>query len=384
MPKISAARPAAMLLAACLASTPLHAASESVVYAFKGGADGQAPLGGMVKIGAALYGTTEQTVFKLTSPGIDHVLANFAAFGAGGESNGPLLNVGGTLYGAAIIGGPNDCGGSGCGAIFKLGPNGTPILVYAFRGGTDGAYPTGGLTDIGGALYGTTLFGGSAGCGDARGCGTVFKVTPDGTETVLYAFDGGQDGSTGAIYPGAAMIESGGIMYGTTEAGGAQGGGTVFRITPSGVMKILYSFQGGADGADVNGGLVELGGAFYGTTAYGGVADAGTIFKITKSGAESVLYAFKGCADGSQPVGSLLAVDGVLYGTTSAGGAAGQGTMFEVTPAGVETVLHSFRGGADGASPNGGLIRGTRSFYGTTSAGGAGGFGTVFRVTPKD
>jgi uncharacterized repeat protein (TIGR03803 family) len=380
--------PAAVLLAAMLASSPLHAASESVIYAFKGGADGQAPLGGVVKVGAALYGTTDQTVFKLTSPGIDRVLAEFTAFGSGGESNAALLNVGGTLYGTAVTGGANDCGGAGCGAVFKLGQGGTPILVYAFKGGSDGAYPSGGLTDIGGTLYGTTLFGGGGGCGDARGCGTVFKLTADGTETVLYAFSGGYDGATGAIYPGAAMIAVGDTLYGTTEAGGVNGGGTVFSITPSGTMKVLYSFKGGEDGSDVNGGLVELGGALYGTTAFGGIADAGTVFKITTSGAETVLYPFKGCADGSQPVGSLLKVDGMLYGTTTGGGTGGDGTLFQITPAGAETVLHSFRGGADGASPNGGLIRGTRSFYGTTYAGGlgtcTGGCGTVFRVTPKD
>jgi uncharacterized repeat protein (TIGR03803 family) len=372
-----------MLLAAILASPPSRAASESVVYAFKGGADGQGPLGGMLKIGADLYGTTNQTVFKLTSPGIDQVLADFTAPGAAGESNGPLLNIGGTLYGAAFIGGAYICGGGGCGSIFRLGPNGAPTLVYAFKGGADGAYPTGGLIDVGGTLYGTTLFGGGTGCGDARGCGTVFKLAPGGVETVLYAFDGGQDGSSGAIYPGAAMIESGGTMYGTTEAGGADGGGTVFSITPAGAMKMLYSFRGGTDGTGVNGGLVELGGAFYGTTAYGGLADAGTVFRISKSGVEDIVYAFKGCADGSQPVGSLLAVGGTLYGTTSAGGTAGEGTVFQVTPAGMETVLHSFHGAADGVSPNGGLIRGTRSFYGTTYGGGTGGYGTVFRVTPK-
>jgi uncharacterized repeat protein (TIGR03803 family) len=373
-----------MLLASIFVSPAAHAASESVVYAFKGGADGQGPLGGVLKVGAALYGTTDQTLFKITSPGIDQVVADFTAPGAAGESNGALLNVGGTLYGAATIGGAGNCGGGGCGSIFKLSPAGTPTLVYAFKGGIDGAYPTGGLTNIRGTLYGTTLFGGSTGCGDARGCGTVFRLAPDGTETVLHVFNGGQDGDIGAIYPGAAMIESGGIMYGTTEAGGAQGGGTVFSITPAGAVRVLYSFQGGADGSDVNGGLVELGGVFYGTTAYGGSADEGTVFTITKSGTESVIYAFKGSADGGQPAGSLLAFGGVLYGTTTNGGTAADGTMFQITPAGIETVLHSFRGGADGASPNGGLIRGTRSFYGTTYAGGPSGYGTVFRVTPKD
>ena len=180
-------------------------------------------------------------------------------------------------------------------------------------------------------------------------------------------------------------------MYGTTEYGGANRYGTVFKITPSGALTKLYSFcsqSGCADGANPFGPLVQAtDGNLYGTTQIGGANTSGcggqgcgTVFKITPSGTLTTLYSFcsqSGCPDGANPYSRLVqATDGNFYGTTVSGGAftycgfaGGCGTVFKITPSGSLTTLHSFDGG-DGAGPLG-LVQATGgNFYGTTSSGG--------------
>ena len=244
----------------------------------------------------------------------------------------------------------------------------------------NGAQPSGSLVQgADGNFYGTTYDGG------ANGVGTVFKITLSGTLTTLYSF-GGADDAVGTS-PDAGLVQaSDGNFYGTTSEGGAGLGGGVFKITPGGTLTTLYSFTRSADGEHPEAALIQAtDGNFYGTTSGSGVnttAPAGTVFKITPQGVLTTLYTFSG-ADGSQPNALVQAADGNLYGTTSGGGANGLGTVFKITPGGTLTMLYSFTGHADGSKPYAGLIQGTDgNFYGTASGGGANGAGTLFKTTP--
>jgi uncharacterized repeat protein (TIGR03803 family) len=261
-------------------------------------------------------------------------------------------------------------------------------LLYSFKGLPDGAIPVAALLERGGALYGTTVTGGTGRYCSAGPCGTVFKVSPDGAESVVYNFTGGADGA----YPRASLIAHDGRLYSTTPDGG-YGEGTVFAVTPTGIGYGLYSFGfSSSDGEFPQGALLDLNGTFYGTTAYGGTnidcgtfsQACGTAFKITTAGAETVLYSFgANASDGQEPYGALVAVKGKLYGTTSEGGV-GYGTVFSLTLEGTEHVLHAFGGPpGDGAFPSANLIAVNGTLYGTTYLGGEGvGHGVVFAITP--
>jgi len=202
-------------------------------------------------------------------------------------------------------------------------------VLYSFKGG-DGSSPYAGLLNVKGTLYGTTYDGG------ASNYGTVFSITTSGTETVLHSFKGGSgDGES----PLAGLINVKGTLYGTTFTGGVDGfDGTVFKITPSGTETLLYSFKGNTgtalDGERPQAGLINLKGTLYGTTYNGGASNYGTVFSITTSGTETVLYSFKGgSGDGESPLAGLINVKGTLYGTTLEGGASrGYGTVFSITP----------------------------------------------------
>jgi uncharacterized repeat protein (TIGR03803 family) len=295
----------------------------------------------------------------------------------------------GNLYGTTWDGG-------GYGTVFKITPSGTLTTLYSFcfEGGTctDGAEPYAGLVQAtDGDLYGTTYGGG------ASNAGTIFKITSSGTLTTLYSFCS-QGGCADGKNPFAGLVQaSNGDLYGTTYSGGTRGGGgTVFKITPSGTLTTLYSFCS-EEGCGENpfAGLVQASnGDLYGTTYSGGAYNAGTIFKITPSGTLTTLYSFcseGGCADGESPsLGGLVqATNGDLYGTTYLGGAGGGGTVFRITVSGTLTTLHSFcsEGGdpcTDGANPYAGLVQATDGdLYGTTYGGGAVGWGTVFKITPS-
>ena len=249
-------------------------------------------------------------------------------------------------------------------------------VLYSFAGNPDGGTPAAGLiqgTD--GNFYGTTEVGG------ANNYGTVFKITPAGVETVLYSFMGGSDGE----YSAAELVQgSDGNFYGTTVAGGTNDYGTVFKITPAGVETVLYTFTGGNDGGNPAAALIQgPDGNFYGTTENGGTSAEGTVFRITPAGVETVLYTFTGANDGANPAaGLILGTDGNFYGTTQYGGPSNDGTAFEVTPAGIETVLYSFTGGNDGERPVAGLLKAADgNFYGMTVLGGTAGSGAIFKIT---
>jgi uncharacterized repeat protein (TIGR03803 family) len=294
----------------------------------------------------------------------------------------------GDLYGTTLSGGTS--GTNSAGTIFKITPGGTLTTLYSFcsqTNCTDGADPYAGLVQASnGDLYGTTYFGGT------NGQGTVFKITQGGTPTTLYSFCS-QSGCTDGADPYAGLVQAAnGDFYGTTVYGGADGFGTVFKITPSGTLTTLYRFCSDypscTDGADPYAGLVQAAnGDFYGTT-YGGGANGnyGTVFKITPGGTLTTLYSFcsqSGCTDGDHPEAGLVqAADGDFYGTTSGSGFS-IATVFKITPTGTLTTLHSFNGTTDGATPAAGLVQATNGdFYGTASSG-ANGYGTVFKITPS-
>jgi uncharacterized repeat protein (TIGR03803 family) len=235
-----------------------------------------------------------------------------------------------------------------------------------------------------GNLYGTTQDGGT------DGGGTIFKTTLEGRLT-NYSFNGNANG----VMPYAGLILAGdGTFYGTTSNGGI-GFGTVFKINRQGTLTTLHSFCEQppycADGGQPQAGLIEgADGNFYGTTVEYGTTHGGTVFRINSVGTLIPLYSFcmqPNCADGESPSAPLTqASDGNFYGTTLFGGNAicepdGCGTVFKITPGGKLTTLHSFNG-ADGNYPLAGLIQAADGgLYGTTGSGGSGGNGTVFRIT---
>lgn len=248
---------------------------------------------------------------------------------------------------------------------------------------TDGEYPEGLVQGADGSLYGTTQDGG------AFGYGSIFKITPLGRLTTLYNFCsvGCEDGA----YPIGALIQSAhGDFYGTTNGGGATGQGTVFKITTSGELTTLYSFCPNGlfnctDGDGPFAGLVQAtNGNFYGTTQLGGANNYGTVFKISPSGKLTTLHSFDG-TDGFDPVAPLVqASDGNLYGTTQQDGANGAGTIFRITPGGTLTTIYNFcslTNCTDGSAPVTGLIQATDgNLYGTTG-GYPVSYGTVFKIT---
>jgi uncharacterized repeat protein (TIGR03803 family) len=366
----------------------------SVLYGFKGGKeDGAHPEAGLLSVKGTIYGTTYNgatrctrgrprcgSVFAITTSGKEAVLYSFKGYPDDGEyPTAGLINVNGTLYGTTPFGGANCGPSSGCGTVFSVTSSGAETVLHSFGGSGDGAYPTG-LINFKGTLYGTTHGGGAYSCGNNGNCGTVFSMTPSGTETVLYSFGAGsRDGE----YPAAGLTTLNGALYGTTFEGGQNGEGTVFKMSTSGTERVLYSFKGGKrDGESPEAPLVALHGTLYGTTYYGGgtgcALGCGAVFSITTSGKETVLYSFKGYPDdGEYPTAGLIAVNGTLYGTTSGGGYSsgcefgqGCGIVFSVTSSGTETVLHSFGGSGDGGDPEAGLIDVDGTLYGTTNAGG--------------
>jgi uncharacterized repeat protein (TIGR03803 family) len=206
----------------------------------------------------------------------------------------------------------------------------------------------------------------------------VFKITLTGTLTTLHSFD-----STDGDAPRALVRATDGNFYGTATQGGTNGGGTVFKITPSGKLTTLYNFcsqSGCTDGANPIAGLVQAtDGNFYGTATQGGANGYGTVFKITPSGKLTTLDSFG--PYGFPEATLVLATDGNFYGTTSSGGAAGDGTIFKITPSGKLTTLHTFDG-TDGEFTAAALVQDTNGkFYGTAPGGGANGDGTVFSLS---
>ena len=319
---------------------------------------------------------------------------------SGDQPRGALLQAAdGNLYGTTYT----------RGTVYRITPNGTLTTLYLFCSQpncVDGAYPAAGLVqDTDGDFYGTTMFGGAQSTpAKASGYGTIFKITPGGTFTTLYSFCSQAECADG-FYPAARLVQAAdGDFYGTTADGFSangfyRGGGTIFKITPSGTLTTLYKFcpqtypTNCPDGTHPSELAPASDGDLYGTTSE-------TVFEITPAGALATLYRFcsqANCADGNGSSSALFqAANGAFYGTTPGGGAndspypGGAGTIFKITPDGTLTTLYSFCSQisptgycADGAFPQTGLVQGTDgNFYGTTQAGGVNGDGTLFKMSP--
>jgi uncharacterized repeat protein (TIGR03803 family) len=317
--------------------------STQTLYSFQGGADGAQPEGSLVAIDGVLYGTTEYggsagdgTVFSITPSGNEHVVYSFKG---GTDGATPILAglgaSGGKLYGTTNAGGDDGCRSQnsvGCGTLFVVTTSGVERVLHRFTGKPDGAGPAGTLIASGGAFYGTTSYGGHY----DNGC--VFKFSGS-SEQIVYSFKGYPDGAT----PYAGLTVAGGDFFGTTALGGAFGdAGTIFELTPSGTERVLYSFKGAPDGALPYAGLTLVGGTMYGTTMYGGstepacvgrgIVGCGIVFDIDKSGRYGSLYRFKGHADGEDPWSPLVFENKLLYGTTLGGGTRDNGTLFQIQP----------------------------------------------------
>lgn len=316
---------------------------ENVLYAFQGGSDGSAPQGGVVLDGAGnIYGTTglggsnnDGTVFELSANGTKSVLYAFQGANDGNSPIGNLVMDGaGNLYGVTNLGGNSPiCGTDGCGTVFKVTPSGEESVLHTFQAGSDGAEPLAGLVrDSNGNLYGTASDGGNAPSCENAGCGVVYEIAPDGTETILYTFQGYP--TDGEAPEGTLILDSSGNIYGTTEAGGSAGYGTVFKLAPNGAETVLYSFKSGNDGGLPSAGVImDHALNLYGTTWTGGNVSkgrSGTVFEVTAKGQEKILYAFDG-HHGRHPQASLLlGAHGKLYGTTAEGGKGNNGVVFEL------------------------------------------------------
>ena len=357
-------------------------ATLTTLYSFTGGTSGEYLFGALVQDSEGnFYGTTEYggssgygTIFSLSPAGVLTVLHSFtdSSTDGGYPSAGLVLSSDGNFYGTTPIG-----GSSNDGTAFQITPSGVFTLLHSFTaGGVDGSSPAAALVEgSDGNFYGTTSQGGS------NDDGTVFSMTPAGVVTILHSFAASDGGN-----PVASLVQgSDGNFYGTASNAGTGNHGTVFSITPSGVFTVLYGFTGvGTDGGTPNAGLV-LGqdGNFYGTTFYGGANNDGTVFSITPAGVPSTLYSFSSGLDGGNPESVLVqASDGNFYGTAVSGGSSNDGTVFQITPEGVIDTLHSFAGTAtDGDMPRAGLVQGIDgNFYGTTSYGGSSSEGTVFEL----
>lgn len=368
----------------------------SVFHNFSGGAgDGANPLNGLVadKTGN-LYGTGNQggtsgngAVFKITTAGVETVLYNFKGGSDGANPVGVLiLDKSGNLYGTTTGG-----GAFGAGTVFEVNAEGHEMVLYSFKGGPDGTAPEAGLAwDAEQNLYGATTAGGT------NGSGIVFKLSPpakkgaEWTESVLYSFGAGSDGT---VPVGGVAFDTAGNLYGTTSAGGTAGFGTVFELSPSEsgwTETILHDFQDSDDGAVPYAGLLFFKGKFYGGATEGGTNGGGTIFELAQvndAWTFTVLYSVPGW--GISGAFRDLAMDaaGNIYGTTHCDGAYSAGTVYELIRGRTSwtySLLYTFTGGSDGLYSYSNLVLGSTGIYGTTNQGGANGLGVVFQIVTDE
>ncbi len=321
-----------------------------------------------------LYGTTpnESTagiIYEIAASGGVRWLYDFAPSPGGSEPASSLTyDSAGNLYGTTAEGGGSQNGGT----VYKLSPAGKQTVLYAFQGGTtDGAGPTTGVVfDHAGNLYGTTPTGGVGSCvydsDFTRSCGVVYKVSPSGQESILHFFSGGADGGQ----PNGLAIDSQGNLYGTASLGGLSEG-VVFKVDTAGAFSVLYSFTGGSDGGEPLAGVtVDAAGNLYGTTyVLGGWGGSGVIFKIDAAGAYNVLHSFPAEYDSCGPQNSLtLDAEGNLYGTCTSGGSGGDGWIFKLTPAGELSTVFAFAyPSAVGHANSSVVLDGAGNLYGTIS-----------------
>lgn len=344
MQKITFLFAALFLLLSAVTILPAQTQNFVALHQFDSAGDGAFPEAALARDTAGnLYGTTiiggggvAGVVFKIDGTGAETILLRFDVANGSGPTSPLILDQTGNLYGIA------NNGPLGGGIIFKLAPNGEQTLLHSFRKGSNFVpkFPSGGLfMDKFGNIFGTTQFGGARGC--QSGCGTIFKLSATGNLSLIHKFVG----SDGSQPFGPLAQDAAGNLYGVTQSGGdlscsdpqVQGGGcgTVFKLSKKRVLTVLHTFQGGSDGSTPQPGL-------------------------------------------------LLDAAGDLLGVTKKGGTSENGIIFRISAAGTYTVMHRFTGGVDGTTPNGGLVADDAgNLYGTAQAGGASGMGTAFELTPN-
>ncbi len=329
------------------------------------------------------------------------VLHRFTDFRAGASPQA-LRVAGNRFYGATFFGGFRSKANCkrGCGVVFSMALDGTHYRVlHRFKGGTDGAGPYN-VTMIGGVIFGVTSQGGGGPCADFglgfAGCGTVFRISPDGSAYAILHVFAHQNARGDGSFP-ADVTSYRGDLYGVTVAGGGKcapnGCGTIFRLSLRGEkFAVVYAFAGARDGASPNPGLAVIDDALFGTTEHGGSDSKGigngTIFRLSGESKYRLIYSLHY----GMPMAGLLASGGVLYGTTASGGKpvcpGGCGTVFSIRPDGSGfSMLYAFDSLTGADTPSANLVRLGAMLYGTSSVGGthcpSAGCGTVFRISPS-
>jgi len=296
---------------------------------------------------------------------------------AGGANDGADSGANVTLDDLGNIYGTTDFGGAhGDGTVFKLAPDGTQTLLHSFAG-SDGSAPDGGVIVLGsGTVYGT------AGSGGAGGNGVLFKLSANGKYKVLHDFSA----NDGSFIRGDLIRDKEGNLYGTALFGGVNGDGTVFKYGFDGTFSVLHAFNGGDGEFPEHGVVRDQDGNLYGATAFGGASDEGSVYKLAPDGTLTTMHSFTGGADGGFLYGGLdIDKDGNVYGSTVDGGAHGAGTVFKLAQDGTLTTLYNFTGGTDGGSPEGDMLLVGKNLYSMASGGGdpTCQCGVVYEVTSK-
>ena len=400
--RLLAAVVAVCILAVLTQAQQPHKATnhEKVLYTFTGESDGFAPNGTLIRDSEGnLYGTTAYggagnltsccgVVFKLSSGGEFSVLHTFERYDGDIPVNALVQDTRGNLYGMTRYGGRYDCFDIGCGVIFKVTTSGDFTVLYNFTGESDGNTPISALIiDPEGNLYGTTH--------DEVDGGQVFEFTTTGELKVLHNF------TQNWMVPDSIVRDSKGNLYGTTSQGGTYNGGIVFKLAPDGRETVLHNFKGERDGAEPGVLTIDAEGNLYGGTTQGGYekgncltefsSGCGTVFKVTADGTFSVLLVFN-IRDGNEASGLILGPKGNLYGTTYMGGSCGYGcgVVFKLAAGNYkDSVLYDFAGQSDGSWPSGLVEDSNYNLYGAAAYGGnlscepdSGGCGVIFELTP--
>jgi len=327
------------------------------------------------------------TVFKVTPSGVLTPLYNFGSSATDGKAPyaAMILASDGNFYGTTSQGGAADAG-----TFFQMTPSGAVTILYGFchlDQCTDGTNPYGPLVQgSDGNFYGTTLSGGVATQGSEQIShgGTIFKITPTGALTTLYTFCSQSNCADGAFPGGGLTLASDGNFYGTTSGtppGYATPYGTIYKFTPAGVLTTIYAFKNTGLTAPSCTLVQGADGSLYGTTFTGNAAASpGGVFKITLGGTYTLLHTFTGSGqtggDGAQPPNytALVQLPGgnLIGGTTD--------TVYEITPTGTMTTLHVFDIGTEGFAAVGMVLGKDGNIYGMTQSGGANGKGTIFKL----
>jgi uncharacterized repeat protein (TIGR03803 family) len=385
-----------LVVVVCFAAAlPARAQTYTILHSFAGAPDDVTePNGDLIQDAAGnLYGTSWRggthdlgVVFKLDTSGTVTILHNFTGADGSHPKGGLFQDPTGNLYGTTTAVGSN-----GLGTVFGLDTNNVITTLHSFKGGSDGAQPFSTLVSVNGELYGVTQSGGIT--ATSCPCGTIFKVSKGGKETVVHRFALDAEGES----PQSLIRDAAGDLYGvasyTTQAFG--GSGTVFKLDTAGVFTVLYAFSNLGEDIHPVGRLIrDTNGNIHGVTLDCGLAHcAGTVYRLDASGQEEVMHSFLRGDNGYLPLAGVIDAGGTLYGTTHFGGN-GLGVVFRINQTGQYDAVHRFAGATAGDGEDaefGGLTLGSDgSIYGTTRHGGTGictngsfpGCGVIFKYTP--